>query len=1367
MAQVIGRGATAYSSLTDQEKQRENALLKLFAAELKSLAIKDSITESIISQTATVQTYASVLAENVLAAKELSDVQVLLAATAAQTKLSMKELTMEQAGSGEGAKIAKEQFAALATQLVETRAQQEAMSIAAQKQAEGGQREVALDKQYRDLVTAQLAAAETTNEFTARMLEQQAAAMTGREVFMEYLEATGRFSAEQLQTASQTALIKMKIEELNDALTPTQATVSALSATLEGLNTKLAEQEALLTDLEGLGVTGESYDRVATSVTSLKEKISQLNASIAPGAEQSKKMATDVAALQVELEKLTESTLTTSKAQKEATKTATTLIKTKSDLSVKLTDLAKTAGPFPIVFGRAAASQSEAAQAALKLIAAESELQKEFEALIEKTGEFTLNIDRATFAKKEFGSVLEANYQKFRAFGFLFDRVGFRGAVSFIEIARQAGLAGVAIAAVSLGVLALIGKLVKLAAAGANAFKELIKNAVETAKIFDTLKAGFTAVFDGGAKGLMAAEATIARLDKFALKYGIDIAEISRAFLPEVSSLDQLEEVLKLTTALARFQPEQGVQGARIALQNAISGDMRSLVRRFELKQSVGLDIAALQDEFGEVEGLIRGLGAELERAGRDVEAVSDTYETWLGRATELIEILKRKMGEPILESLKEGLRSLVTLFVDLDTGDLTDTGRKLEASFKAVGVTVSKIIDDLRESINLLDEGGIDSLYKATLAMAASFQQISTELSKAGTTLDLLGKISNRVFYAMIGINILVAAGIQQLNRDLETLKENWKYFTSGSFMLPGPLRKHDATSFDEMIVESIFGFILAVKEGQAEAAQAMKDLYETLGEPPDHSMGERLADYDRTVKALLDRIDDEQILIAELEEKMQKERLKQNEFGMRDLLTLQRRMDLKSIEQAIENGEDRLKIERDFIKELQKIRTQFEGIVDEETLNKALKQQLDYHRKILDMAEDDQRKRQDINRKDKQKREDIQEKGEQDEADIYKKHARKMADLEEEIAKKREDAERKHLDRLKDIKRRFEFDSLEAIRNNDAIRYLQIQRRMKFDLAQEEERRKREIEDAVNDEKDKREKLKKELDRSLEDLFENLERRYADQKKAYDRELKEQALNEERKREDLKKWLDRQQEDFASWWEERLRKDKEGWDEMQKNWQQAVNRLNDMLRQLQQARMTLMSGGFGGAFSGGSFNPNPFPFPIPQGPIGPDGPPGVPGSPGAPGSSGINSVSTDELRRIAHSLLMRPGHNNPTNPSFIPAMKRQAVIRLIRDLEQALGIPLGSSVPIPRAKGGPFKAGQTLLVGERGPEIVKFDRGGNVIPNHNLFSLPSMAAGGGSYDNRRIQNIDLSLLDPSHFSPIQVSKIESIVKNILLSAI
>ena len=59
-------------------------------------------------------------------------------------------------------------------------------------------------------------------------------------------------------------------------------------------------------------------------------------------------------------------------------------------------------------------------------------------------------------------------------------------------------------------------------------------------------------------------------------------------------------------------------------------------------------------------------------------------------------------------------------------------------------------------------------------------------------------------------------------------------------------------------------------------------------------------------------------------------------------------------------------------------------------------------------------------------------------------------------------------------------------------------------------------------------------------------------------------------------------------------------------------------------------------------------------------------------------------------------------------------------------------------KATGGDFVSGERMLVGERGPEIVQFDRSGTVIPNHTLKNLARN--NGNNFGNGpRITTVDL----------------------------
>ena len=52
-------------------------------------------------------------------------------------------------------------------------------------------------------------------------------------------------------------------------------------------------------------------------------------------------------------------------------------------------------------------------------------------------------------------------------------------------------------------------------------------------------------------------------------------------------------------------------------------------------------------------------------------------------------------------------------------------------------------------------------------------------------------------------------------------------------------------------------------------------------------------------------------------------------------------------------------------------------------------------------------------------------------------------------------------------------------------------------------------------------------------------------------------------------------------------------------------------------------------------------------------------------------------------------------------------------------------------KAMGGPFTSGTDMLVGERGPERVRFNVGGTVIPNHDLMRGALASGGGGGTTN------------------------------------
>ena len=65
-------------------------------------------------------------------------------------------------------------------------------------------------------------------------------------------------------------------------------------------------------------------------------------------------------------------------------------------------------------------------------------------------------------------------------------------------------------------------------------------------------------------------------------------------------------------------------------------------------------------------------------------------------------------------------------------------------------------------------------------------------------------------------------------------------------------------------------------------------------------------------------------------------------------------------------------------------------------------------------------------------------------------------------------------------------------------------------------------------------------------------------------------------------------------------------------------------------------------------------------------------------------------------------------------------------------------------RASGGPVQAGKSYIVGERGPEMVRFGRAGTVIPNSRLME-------GGEYGGGMTQVVyNISAVDAPSFKAL-----------------
>lgn len=867
----------------------------------------------------------------------------------------------------------------------------------------------------------------------------------------------------------------------------------------------------------------------------------------------------------------------------------------------------------------------------------------------------------------------------------VFQLLGVKGSFAIGRLVTGLGALGVGVGALVVSinlVRAALEKMVQLAVTG---LKAATTASFETGKEFDNLKAQLTAVFEGAPQ---AADAAFERIRKISRDYGFDATELARTFIPEVSSLDQLEEITKLGAALARFQPEQGATGARIALQGALEGTpegLRSLQRRFEIPQSSIKRIQELQEELGAVDGLIVGLSQELERTGRSLEDLGGTFDVQLGKAQEFFRDIQGVAGEPIVDSLIEEFGTLNEL--------LNENEDEISIIANAFGEAIGRIITLLGN----LAESFLEGMDKEkALELADAIRQLG--LGIESIVKQLAGGFETDGFEAVLTIVEKVSAAVNGLAIAMAQLKPTIAYISSISQQLrdagagidgPGGLAASTGLAlsqldlseaqdaYNQAAVESL-GVLTELALETNRVAGANRDYADSLDDV--NAAGAAAADgilSGRQAAEELAGLEADALAAQQTVAEKTQEFLIDKERARMDLIKKQRRAE---IDLEIELSEKRQDIERKNREKIQDI-------------------YLKYSRRVQDAALDLSR----------------------DEEDIARKYARKQEDIDIEAADKRIQIEEDFRRKMEEIRRKFEFDAEEAIRANDALAFLRIQRRAEFEIQEAKDQKSEETATVTEEAQKQQTELarlrQQEIEdaqvanqRQLEDLRIRLQQELQDQQINYQRELQELAIYSERKRAELRLNAQRELEDFNETWSRRL-------EDLQRNLQKEL----EMIRQFEAQKAQLMAQGARAA------------------------------------RAAMEAASADRvlLQNYGGGLMGYAGRNpiidTPTN-------RLQAA-----GADKVLLQNYGGG----RRFGGPVFPGRRYLVGENEPEIFSPGVSGTISPlrktlNSLLYS-PRVAGAQSSVVNNRETNIDLSMLDPSHFSPQQLQ----IVRNVVLQTL
>jgi hypothetical protein len=210
---------------------------------------------------------------------------------------------------------------------------------------------------------------------------------------------------------------------------------------------------------------------------------------------------------------------------------------------------------------------------------------------------------------------------------------------------------------------------------------------------------------------------------------------------------ESLEEVLRTAQLLAAIDPIQGFEGAKIALQEALSGDFTSLQRRFELPRG---EIQKLKDEGVSNLQIVNRTLASLGITQAVLTEQAGTFNQQLRIGADLARRFVADAGKPVFDFGTDVLREGIAL---LKSPEVQGAGREFAADLRA-GIADLKSFfadPDNRQAIvgtaqDLRDlaasAGTLTDLAGPLLGLATTLAQINNALDALGLGLvDFLSR--------------------------------------------------------------------------------------------------------------------------------------------------------------------------------------------------------------------------------------------------------------------------------------------------------------------------------------------------------------------------------------------------------------------------------------------------------------------------------------------------------------------------------------------------------------------------------------------------------------------------------------------------
>lgn len=952
---------------------------------------------------------------------------------------------------------------------------------------------------------------------------------------------------------------------------------------------------------------------------------------------------------------------------------------------------------------------------------------------------------------------------------------------------------------------------------------------LEIAKSFEVVEIALQAAFSqqlGNQLGKAVGSAMALEIRKQSEQVGASLEEVYLRLLPRVSGVEQAQQIAELIPALQASNPFVAPDRAINSMLELIAGQTESLRRTFNIPVK---QIGEAYRQFG-LSGAIEALTEELSAQGLLIEQQADSANLLKNQFTQILITFKQIAGIPALDELVVQLRNIKE-FIEDNRSEiellLGQMGRVLGQVFTEVGELLLPKLKDL--DITELTEFFLN-MENSVVSIAASLERLVLVIDTVQKTTDKLNPqkwfevdpdedgnwekffkdLGGAWYSAMtdgsLGIRTLgdeykefsdlvgekgASQSLQSFSDRLESIgekapgifKDDFKAvseFVADVAGLNTELQGFGTSIADLPYWGGVFVSVLAGMGGAAQAFGSNLTDY-LLGSSSGVEFGQAIAEGFRIAQQGF--MDSDVLPYLEKNKEITEEATAKTEANAQALKD--QAAALEAVAAAEIDAADAA-LARNRVLDLQASIGENLAIIQEkqidvtkEIADRKFEIELDYARKLIDVELDLARKREDIAQDLVDKLRDIEREYREDQIDAERDYnrdledleidaQRKIEDIDLEAADKRLEIEKEYRRKLEDLVRKFNFDAQEAIRDQDAIRFLELRRKLQFDIVGAGIDRDRALEDVDSELRQKIEQNALDRQRDEEDARRSYDRKLEDLLISYQREKEAAALAAEDARRDAQLDYDRAREDALARYNEALedferyaaekiaafmdatKTEREAIKIAQAeiatlentNYRQRLSNLDVFIARYKAAiiaaQRAIASIPFGGGTFGGVSS-------------------GATGEEGATPGPNINTLRAQARAAIAASTM-----SDSEKIALFGEVNRMTIQDLIDLITELTGAA-------PMAKGGRFRANQQLLVGEGGPELVQFNRPGRVIPNRLLpdtsFSIPTIPNKPLTTISTVNNNtVDFTMLDPTNFTAAQIQILNQTIASVVI---